>query len=252
MTTEEQLSPMFYELFEALPRQGPGDEASTLRALSLLPPLPATARILDVGCGAGTQTLVLAAHAPARLTAVDNHPPFVEELRRRAKARGLAERIEARVGNMGHLDFPDASFDVVWSEGAIFVIGFERGLREWRRLLVPGGHLVLSDACLWTPTPSPECAAFFAEEYPGIRTAEAVADSVAECGYDLVDRFRLPGSAWWEDYYTPLVASVTRMRVRHPGDPEAEALAGMMEREMDIHRRFGHEYGYDFFVMCRR
>jgi SAM-dependent methyltransferase len=252
MTTEEQLSPMFYELFEPLPRQGPGDEASTLRALSLLPTLPATARVLDVGCGAGTQTLVLAAHTPARLTAVDNHASFVEELRRRAEARGLADRIDARVGDMGNLGFPDASFDVVWSEGAIFVIGFERGLREWRRLLVPGGHLVVSDACLWTPSPSPECAAFLGDECPGIRTAEAVADSVAGCGYDLVGRFRLPGAAWWEDYYTPLIASVARLRARHPGNAEAEGLAGMMEREMDIHRRLGGEYGYDFFVMRRR
>jgi len=34
-----------------------------------------------------------------------------------------------------NMDFPDESFDIIWAEGSTFIIGFERALREWRRLI---------------------------------------------------------------------------------------------------------------------
>ena len=117
----------FHEIFEALPRQGPGDRASTERALRLLPPLTPATRVLDVGCGSGAQTLDLARATEARIVAVDNHPPFVARLERRAAELGLGARITAEVGDMHDLPFADGSFDVIWSEGAIFVIGFGIG-----------------------------------------------------------------------------------------------------------------------------
>ena len=46
-----------FEVFEALPRQGPGDRACAERALALCDELPATPRILDLGCGVGAQTM---------------------------------------------------------------------------------------------------------------------------------------------------------------------------------------------------
>jgi len=67
----------FYEIYEALPRQGPGDRARTQRALEVLPPLIEVHRILDIGCGSGAQTLDLARATEARIVAVDNHPPFI-------------------------------------------------------------------------------------------------------------------------------------------------------------------------------
>jgi ubiquinone/menaquinone biosynthesis C-methylase UbiE len=248
---DERPGPLFYELFTGLPRQGPGDPASTRRALALVPPLGPTARVLDVGCGTGGQTLVLAAATPARITAVDNHAPFIEELRGKVQAAGLADRVEGLVGDMGRLELPDGSIDLLWAEGSIFVVGFDRGLREWRRRLKPGGHVVVSEASWWTPTPSPECADFFAQEYPAIRSTAANLEAIASCGYDLVGHFRLPAISWWTDYYTPLTANLAVFRKRHAGDAEAEALAAQIQREMDVHRRRGEEYGYDFFVMRR-
>ena len=106
---------LFFEMFAGLPRQGPGDATSTLRALALLPGISPATRVLDVGCGTGLQTRVLAQNSPARFVAVDNHAPFVEELNRQAQELGLADRLEGRVADMRRLDFASASFDLIWS-----------------------------------------------------------------------------------------------------------------------------------------
>ena len=93
----------FYEIYEALPRQGPGDRESTGRALRLLPTLTRGQRILDISCGAGTQTIDLALATEAQIVAVDNHPPFVAQLARRAAELNLGERLTAQVGDMNEL-----------------------------------------------------------------------------------------------------------------------------------------------------
>lgn len=247
--TEERITELFFELFSGLPRQGPGDAASTLRALSLVPGVGPGTRVLDIGCGTGSQTLILAQHSPVRIVAIDNHPPFVEELHRAAQALGLADRIVARVGDMGHLDLAPGSFDLIWSEGAIFIVGFEEGLREWRRFLRPGGHLAVTEACWTRPDPPAECAAFWQQEYPAIRHPPALLTVIAECGYESVGHFTLPPSSWWDDYYRPLQQRVTAFRQQHRDEPEAQALADQVQREIDIWRAYSECYSYEFFVM---
>lgn len=240
---------LFFELFSGLPRQGPGDAESTRRALALVPGIGPETRLLDVGCGTGLQTRVLARSCPARIVAVDNHPPFVEELSREARLLGVADRLEARVGDMRQLDFAPGSFDVVWSEGAIYAMGFEAGLREWRRLLEPGGHIAVTDAVWTKPDPPPECAAFWAEEYPAMRPVPALLQAITECDYETVGHFSLPASSWWDDYYRPLQQNVTRFRERHHGEQDAQELADRTQREIDVWHAFSEYYGYEFFVM---
>ncbi|GAM56739.1 probable transcription regulator [Vibrio ishigakensis] len=46
---------------------------------------------------------------------------------------------------MGDLPFEEDSFDVLWSEGAVYNIGFETGIRDWRKYLKSGGTLVVSE-----------------------------------------------------------------------------------------------------------
>jgi SAM-dependent methyltransferase len=212
---------------------------------------PAT-RVLDVGCGTGMQTRVLARNAPARFVAIDSHPPFVDELNREAHALGIADRLEARVGDMRQLDFAPGSFDLIWCEGAIYVMGFEAGLREWRRLLAPGGHVVVSEACWMKPDPPPECSAFWAREYPAIRSTSALLEAIDECGYETVGHFPLPPSSWWDDYYRPLQKHVTDFRLRHREEPDAQGLAARVQREIDVWHAYSEFYSYEFFVMRTR
>ena len=247
MTTE-----LFFELFSGLPRQGPGDAASTLRALSLVPDVGSETRILDIGCGTGRQTRVLAQNSPARIVAIDNHPPFVDELNREAHRLGLAERVEARVGDMRQLDFTDASFDLIWCEGAIYIAGVEAALRHWRRLLAPGGHVAFSEVCWTKPDPPEECAAFWKREYPAMRDEEGLLSAIDVCGYETVGHFMLPRSAWWDDYYKPLERNVAAFRARHRGRPEAQELADQTQREIDVWKSYSDCYGYAFFVARAR
>jgi SAM-dependent methyltransferase len=247
--TEDRTSGLFFEIFSGLPRQGPGDAASTLRALAMVPGIGPGTRVLDLGCGTGMQTCVLAGHTRARFLAIDSHPPFVQELNRRAHALGLADRLEARVGDMRHLDLAPGSFDLIWSEGAIHSMGFERGLRAWRPLLAPGGHVAVTEVCWMRPDPPAQCAAFWAEEYPAICDVRALLAVVDDSGYETVGHFTLPPSAWWDDYYQPLQRNLDEFRVRHGDETEALTLASQVQREIDIWRKYSEFYSYEFVVM---
>ncbi len=241
----------FHELYEALPRQGPGERESTERALAMLPRLGRGQRLLDVGCGSGAQTLDLARATEARIVAVDAHPPFVEQLARRAAELGLAERLTTQVGDMNELPFADGSFDVVWAEGSIFIIGFARGLDRWRRLLGPGGHLVVSELCWLAGDPPAEVREFFAAEGAEVADVPTRRRAVDAAGYRLLGDFVLPASGWWENYYVPLAAELERFRATHRDDPEAMAVAERSEREIDVYRRHPSAFGYVFFVLQR-
>ena len=135
------------ELHRGLPRQGPGLDTCTRQALALCGDLPAAPRVLDLGCGPGAQTLTLAEALPtARIIALDLVAEFLAELRARADVRGeVAGRIETLQGDMADLPFAEGSFDLLWSEGAAYSMGFFAALAAWRRLLVDGGCLAVSE-----------------------------------------------------------------------------------------------------------
>jgi SAM-dependent methyltransferase len=239
----------FYEIYEAMPRQGPGDRESTERALRLLPPLTNGQRILDLGCGAGAQTIDLALATEARIVAVDNHPPFVAQLGRRAAELSLGDRVVAQVGDMNDLQFPDGSFDVVWCEGAIFIIGFAKGLAAWRRLLAPGGHVVVSEFCWLRDDPPAELQELFMDGGADVGDVDARRRAVAASGYRLLGDFVLPAAGWWENYYVPLAASLERFRAAHAADPEALEVAARSQQEIELYRRYPEHFGYVFFAM---
>ena len=69
--TQDRMTTLFFEMFTGLPRQGPGDAASTLRALSLVPGVGAQTRVLIPGCGTGLEARVIAGHARVRILAID-------------------------------------------------------------------------------------------------------------------------------------------------------------------------------------
>ena len=249
--TEDRATKLFFELFDGLPRQGPGNTSSTLRALELVPGVGPETRVLDLGCGTGAQTLALARSSRARILAIDNHPTFIDALEREVRRLGLDDRVEARVGDMGHLEFEAGSFDLIWCEGAIYNVGVEAGLRDWRRLLRPGGHVGFTEACWRKPNPPRECAAFWEREYPAIRDTAALGEAIEGCGYETVEHFPLPASAWWDDYYRPLQENVTAFRERYRDDAEAGELADGVQAEIDVWHAYAEFYGYEFFVLRR-
>ena len=246
------MNTLHVELFSGLPRQGPGSTASTLQALGLVPGVGPQTRVLDVGCGTGAQTLVLAQHSPAHIVAVDIHPPFIDELNHTARELGIAHRLQARVADMRQLDFANDAFDLIWSEGAIYHMGVEAGLRDWCRLLRRNGHVALTQLCRQKSGPPAECAEFWNRGYPAIRDTSTLQGAIEACGYETVGHFPLPASAWWDDYYRPLQDNVTTFRRRHQDAPDAQEPADRCQREIDIWHAHSEFYGYEFFVLRAR
>lgn len=241
---------IFFEVFEPLPRQGPGSLASTQRALEACSELPSSPRVLDLGCGAGAQTLHLAVLTKGSILAIDIHAPLVKRLRARIQELGFSRSVEAQVGDMAALKLPPESFDLVWSEGALYNLGLETALAICRRLLRPGGYLAFTEAVWRASNPPLEVREALAD-YPTMGRVEDVLSVIRGHSFTLVDHFDLPEDAWWEDFYNPMEQQIEILRMKYAGDAEALAALDEIAREPRMRRRSGHHYGYTFFVVRR-
>jgi SAM-dependent methyltransferase len=242
---------LFFDLFEAMPRQAPGSVHATLRALSSLSIPPHEISILDIGCGAGAQTLTLARHLAGHILAVDNHQPFLDALTTRAGAAELRASVECRLADMRTLTFPDGSFDLVWAEGSIYIMGFGAGLAMVRPFLTEGGYAVFSDMVWLTDDPPAEAVSFFATEYPGMMKAAAIRNLATSSRYTLVDSFPVGVDDHWKSYYEPMQEQVRLIRAARADNPEAQELCASLQKEIDVYSAHSSSFGYVFFIMQR-
>jgi len=238
---------VFWEIHSDLPREAPGSDVSTMQALGMLPHLPASPRILDIGCGPGAQTIALARISHGAITAVDTHQPFLDDLARRATSAGVAGHIQTRNASMFELKF-DEPFDLLWSEGAIYIIGFERGLREWRSLLKPGGFVAVTEISWLKPNPPEAVYRFWSEAYPAMATIEENLARLSAAGYRSLGHFTLPESNWWDNYYHPMAARIEMLRQKYPDNPEAQSALDAEYAEIELYRQYSDWYGYVFYV----
>ncbi|MEU6079435.1 class I SAM-dependent methyltransferase [Streptomyces sp. NPDC047108] len=243
--SNDPLTDAFFALHHRLPRQGPGSDATTRRLMELAGPLPKRPRALDAGCGPGRATLILAADAGARVTGVDLHQPFLDELDAAAARKGLTGQITTLNCSMDDLPHPDHSFDVIWAEGSAYTIGFDTALRGWRRLLAPGGVLVVTEVEWTTASPSPRTRAFWDPAYP-LRTSEENSAAAEAAGYRVGAVLPLPERDWWEEYYTPLTARADAADFATPGMEQAVAA---VREEIGLRRAHGSEYRYAGYVL---
>ncbi len=251
---EQTLIRLLVDLHRDGARQGPGSADETRRALDLARlDRGARLRVADIGCGTGASTLVLADRLPrARITAVDRFPGFLEILAERAHAAGVARRIETRAESMESLSFAAGSLDLAWSEGAIYNIGFARGLEAWRPFLRPGGVLAVSEITWLRPGPPAEIRRHWEGEYPEIATAAEKVAILERAGFDLLGYFVLPPSSWIDNYYRPAEKRMPAFLERHAGRPEAVEIVEMERREAELYRRYQDWFSYGFYVARRR
>lgn len=242
---------LFFELHRDLPREGPGDDASTARAIEIVAPyLPGEPSILDIGCGPGAQTLVLARKTGGTITAVDTHGPFLDEMSRRAEAAGLKARIHPLPADMRKLPFAASSFDLIWSEGAIYIIGFREGLRRWKHLLKPGGCMVVSELSWIADDPGQEEYSFWSAAYPAMQREEANRSTIADEGFEVLADFPLPRASWFTEYYDPLERRAHQLIDQYATNPEAKEWITAQLEEIEIARRFSG-FAYVMYVMRR-
>lgn len=242
---------IFFEVYENLPRQGPGNRACAARALGLCRELPPSPAILDLGCGVGGQTLQLAELQSGSIVAIDCHAPSIERLEAAIAERGLAQRVRAIVGDMAQLELPLESFDLVWSEGALYNIGLRKALRICHDLLRPGGYLAFTDAVWRKENPPAAVRAGFDLDYPAMGGLDQDLAVIKDCGFELAGHFPLPEEAWWDDFYGPMERRLAELRGTYAGDEEASAILDQIAEEPEMHRRHSDFYGYVFFVARR-
>lgn len=240
---------LFYEIFDALPRGGPGDAESTRRAFAMLTNLPPRPLLLDIGCGPGKQTLEIARLTQGHIVAVDKHYPFLAHLQWGVAHADRGGQIDIVNGDMFALGFANRTFDVIWAEGSIFIMGFAQGLEAWKPLLKDGGYLAVTELTLFRPDPPQAVRDFFAAEGANVQDLSGYLGMVEPAGYELIGSFALPESAWWDGYYTPLEAQLKIFLDKYRGNDAALELAAMFQTEIDIYRQYSEYYGYVFYVM---
>jgi len=241
--------PLLIDLHKRAKRLGPGGSAETGTAITLANLKPsATLQIADIGCGTGASTLQLARSLNAEITAVDFLPDFIEALEDNAEAEGLSEKIKPLVCSMEELPFAENQFDVIWSEGAVYNMGFENGVTEWQRFLKPGGVLVVSEITWLTDNRPQELQQYWDAQYPEIDTASAKFTILEKAGYSPIGYFVLPEECWLENYYRPMQESFPDFLARNANDKDAVAIVEAEKEEIALYEKYKAHYGYGVYI----
>jgi ubiquinone/menaquinone biosynthesis C-methylase UbiE len=185
-------------------------------------------RILDIGCGSGVPAMELAKLSGGEVTGIDIDQSCLDEFNRKIKEENLASRVKTINVSLFEMEFPDETFDVVWSEGVIRNIGFERSLKEWRRLLKQNGYLVI--------------------HYQMSRVADALS-RIPQHGYSLVDTVPLPADAWWTEFYKPIEEKMGALLHKYRNNSDALKLLKRYKSEMDMVKKNPSNFSCAFYIM---
>jgi SAM-dependent methyltransferase len=240
---------LLVDLHKNANRQGPGGDKETEKAIDLAGiNLDAPLKVADIGCGTGASTLTLARLLNAKITAVDFLQDFIDVLQARAQSGGVEEKITPLCASMEQLPFKEEEFDVIWSEGAIYNIGFEKGVTDWKRYLKPGGLLVASEITWLTSSRPPELEDHWNSEYPEIDTASAKIKVLEENGYMPIGYFVLPEYCWIDNYYEPMRNGFSAFLSRHGDSEEARAVVEAERHEIELYEKYKAHYSYGVYI----
>jgi len=199
----------------------------TKRAFQMLPKLEQP-RILDIGCGSGVPTIELAKLSGGEIIGIDINQSLLDKLNRKIEEEGFSDRVQTMKCSLSEIDLPDESFDIIWAEGSIWIIGFEKGLKEWRRLLKPYGFLVVHDE---------------------IKTVSNELKKIPRYGYKLMNHFSLPEDAHWTEYYRPLEIRIKELYMKYRNNSEALKTLRKHQKEIDMVKRNPKEHSSAFYIM---
>jgi ubiquinone/menaquinone biosynthesis C-methylase UbiE len=185
-------------------------------------------KILDIGCGSGIPTIELAKLSNGEVIGIDTDHSSIDELKRKIGEEALSNRVEGINLSMFEMGFPDETFDIIWSEGAIRTIGFEKSLKQWRRFLKRNGYLVI------------HCQTNY------------VADSLSHIpkhGYSLKEAVQLPPDAWWTEFYQPLEEEMSPLLYRYGTRSDALQLLRQLQSEIIMVKKNPRIFLSAFYIM---
>jgi SAM-dependent methyltransferase len=168
-----------------------------------------------------------------------------------ARAARLPHRVDPVCADMRAAPFPPAVFDLVWSEGALYSIGFRRGLALCARLVRPGGVIAVSEAVWTAPEPPREVADWWTAACADIAAIDEKTGAVRDAGFDILGHFTLPREAWWDHLYGPIRARLEGLRQTWADDDAGLSVIAEFDAEIEMFERWGHTCGYEFFVARR-
>jgi len=230
-------------------RQGPGGASETSLAVSLsgLEGV-ANLKIADIGCGTGASTLVLARELDAHITAVDFLPEFLDKLEEAAGRAGVSDRITTLSASMEALPFAEAVYDAIWSEGAIYNMGFAAGIKAWSKYLKPNGILAISELTWLTDQRPEELQTHWDREYPEVGTASGKMDVLERLGFSPIGYFALPVHCWLDNYYRPMQQRFSAYLDQHQNSEAAQAIVLAEENEISLYERHMDFVSYGYYI----
>jgi ubiquinone/menaquinone biosynthesis C-methylase UbiE len=238
----------FLEVFENVPRQGPGSNAETFKAYSFLTEIPKNPTILDIGCGKGIQTVELARISEAHIIAMDMHKPFLKALQHAVAEKELQAKISCLVGDMAQLPFLENEFNVIWAEGSVFIIGYKQALKEWKKQIKANGYLVFTD-CVWLKSnPPKELADYWQAEEIELPTIPEVLEQAEKEGYKKINHFTLSKNSWSQEFYMPIEQKLEEAKDKYKENKEAQTTFSAIIKEIEIFNKYNDYFGYEFFV----
>lgn len=242
----EKMMEMLLKVHNNIPQEGPGSKESTMKAFAACKDLPEKARILDIGCGPGRQTLDLATVTKGPILAIDIFDQFLSALDKKIVEKKYNERIRTMKMDMNKLHIKPDSFDLIWSEGAIYIMGFEKGLNYWKNFVSAGGYIAVSEMTWLHDDPPTDLKDFWKENYPGLKNQNENLEIIKNCDLECVGNFTLPEKDWW-NYYDHLTKRLEDLK--KDADKDLLEYISMEEFEINLYKKYHEYYGYVFYIM---
>jgi len=236
------------DYYSNLERQGPGSPEITIKALSFIENISSNSKIADIGCGTGSQTITLAQNTDCFVTGIDLFPRFITILNTNAQKLNLHNKLNGIVGSMEDLPFSNEEYDLIWSEGAIYNIGFQRGLTEWNRFIKKNGFIAVSEISWFTKDRPDEINDFWNNEYPEIDSIPNKLEILQETGFAPIACFTLPEYCWTKNFYEPQSKMQDDFLQKHDYKKEAFDLVNSQKEEAELYYRYSDFYGYAFYI----
>lgn len=231
-----------------LDRQGPGSTEMTLKALSFVDNLDHISHVVDLGCGTGGQTMVLAQNIAGSITGIDLFPEFINVLNDNAKKQNLQDRVKGIVGSMDDLSFQKEELDLVWSEGAIDSIGFEKCLTYWNGFLKKDGYVAVTCPSWFTDDPPAEVETFWTDAGSRLDTIGTNVFMMQKAGYIPVATFILPEKCWTDHYFAPRERAEKTLLEKYAGNKVVDDFIKNGKYEVELYSKYKKFYGYVFYI----